>query len=203
MVICRAVVLMVGLSIVLANTSIEQYEYDLLGRTTKQSVFDGTTEIESTKTDYFITAANAITTILPGGGEVTRTIDALGRTTGTRTNPKHPNATDIVSNVAYDREDNVVFATVPSAATAARRVPAETVFAVERFGDVHRHGDLGDVAGGVFLRIELHPIHRRRGDGDLLLGIRIGHQAARQELPVLVETSIPAVAIRRVIFPHR
>jgi len=75
MAICRAVVIAMGLSIALANALVEErYEYDLLGRTTKQSIFDGSTEVES-KTDYFVTTANAITTTLPGCGVVIRAVD--------------------------------------------------------------------------------------------------------------------------------
>lgn len=55
----------------------ERYEYDLIGRLTKSSLFDGATAVESTTTDYFVTAPNAITTHLPGGGTISNTLDAL------------------------------------------------------------------------------------------------------------------------------
>jgi hypothetical protein len=96
----------------------ERYEYDLLGRVTKRSVYYGTTEVESTSTDYFVTAANAITTRLTGDAVITNTVDGLGRTTQSETDPQHPNATKLVTTTLYDREDNVANVTDGKAATA-------------------------------------------------------------------------------------
>jgi RHS repeat-associated protein len=97
----------------------ERYDYDLLGRMTRQSIYDGATQIESTATDYFITSPTAITTLLPGGGVITRTIDSLGRTTKSETNPQHANATTIATTMLYDVEDNVAYVTDGKAATVS------------------------------------------------------------------------------------
>jgi YD repeat-containing protein len=87
----------------------DRYEYDLADRLTKRSIYDGETEIESTKTDYFVAQANTINTYLPGGGTIANTIDNLGRVTRSETKPNHPNATSIVSSTLYDIEDNPAF----------------------------------------------------------------------------------------------
>ncbi|MEA2163766.1 MAG: hypothetical protein QOK37_1893 [Thermoanaerobaculia bacterium] len=96
----------------------ERYEYDLADRTTKRSIFDGDTEIESTTTDYFVANANTITMRLPGGGTISNTIDSLGRSIRSETNPNHPNATPITRTTLYDREDNVAFVTDGKVASA-------------------------------------------------------------------------------------
>ena len=103
-----------------SDKQIEQrFEYDLIGRVTKQSLFDGGTEVESTTTDYFVETPNAITTHLPGGGTVTETIDPLGRLSKSETDPHHANASVIVASTLYDVEDNAAYVTDGKAATVS------------------------------------------------------------------------------------
>jgi YD repeat-containing protein len=89
----------------------EGYEYDVVDRVTRRTIYDGVTEVESTHTDYFVAQTNAITTTLPGGGTIKNTIDTLGRVSRSETNPNHPNATAMVTTTLYDIEDNPVFVT--------------------------------------------------------------------------------------------
>jgi RHS repeat-associated protein len=96
----------------------DRFEYDLLGRTVKQSIVDGASETATT-TDYFLTTPNAITTHLPGGGTITATVDALGRVTKNETDPQNANGTKIASTTLYDIEDNAAYVSDGKIASSA------------------------------------------------------------------------------------
>jgi RHS repeat-associated protein len=96
----------------------ERFEYDLVGRTTKRSILDGSSEVEATRMEYFIADRDQITTHLPGGATKTDTIDALGRLVKSEADPQNTSATKIRLTNLYDVEDNVAFTTDGHSAVA-------------------------------------------------------------------------------------
>src|SRR5206468_968720 len=85
----------------------DRYEYDLAGRETRHELYDSGALLETTTTSYDM-GQRVVTTTLPTGSTITTHLDVLGRVTIRETDPKHPNATSIVEQTAYDIEGNLV-----------------------------------------------------------------------------------------------
>lgn len=87
------------------------YTYDLAGRTLTTAVDNvqiaGASATQTTATSYNIPSHTITTSILPGGAVTTATIDDLGRTVSTSTDPGAGDPTPIETAYAYDLAGNI------------------------------------------------------------------------------------------------